>query len=263
MSSPVSIFLKWGASGNKPSLPWGGLKPVGTAPWGSMSISDSATWHECWASPAPTSSSLDPVTTARDKTQPTGSSPLRHGWPKCVVSAACRISMVFVVRSTYALIWHKALLNVVTRHRRRFHKCLRHRRHSAKKGCLRRQEINLAPLRRVRAWGDDPLRLREYVSVGRVTRIQATTPVCRGERYSIPRNAPLYPWSSPYSAECLSKAASSTIFLVFSMTRPGIEPWSPGPVANTLLIRPMARSHTKLVHTWKQICKLWILPQNF
>ena len=28
---------------------------------------------------------------------------------------------------------------------------------------------------------------------------------------------------------------------MFSMTRPGIEPRSPGPLANTLLIRPMAR----------------------
>ena len=33
----------------------------------------------------------------------------------------------------------------------------------------------------------------------------ATTPKCKGERYSIPRIAPLYPWSIPYSAECLAK----------------------------------------------------------
>ena len=38
----------------------------------------------------------------------------------------------------------------------------------------------------------------------------------------------------------LSKAASSTIFWVFGMTRPGTEPRSPGPLVNTLLIRPMA-----------------------
>ena len=37
----------------------------------------------------------------------------------------------------------------------------------------------------------------------------------------------------------LSKAASSTIFWVFVMTRPRIEPQSPGPLANTLLITPM------------------------
>ena len=42
-----------------------------------------------------------------------------------------------------------------------------------------------------------------------------------------------------------SKAASSTIFWVFGMTLPGIEPQSPGPLANTLLIRPMAWSTNK------------------
>ena len=38
----------------------------------------------------------------------------------------------------------------------------------------------------------------------------------------------------------LSKAASTTIFLVFGMTQPGIEPWSPRPLVNTLLNRPIA-----------------------
>ena len=37
----------------------------------------------------------------------------------------------------------------------------------------------------------------------------------------------------------LSKEASSTIFWVFGMTRPGIEPRSPGPLANTLTPRPV------------------------
>ena len=36
----------------------------------------------------------------------------------------------------------------------------------------------------------------------------------------------------------LIKEVSSTIFNVFGMTRPGIEPRSPGPLANTLPIRP-------------------------
>ena len=36
------------------------------------------------------------------------------------------------------------------------------------------------------------------------------------------------------------KAASSTIFWVFGMTRRGIEPRSPGPLANTLTIMPMS-----------------------
>ena len=31
-------------------------------------------------------------------------------------------------------------------------------------------------------------------------------------------------------------------FWVFGMTRPGIEPWSPEPLANTLFIRLLARS---------------------
>ena len=30
----------------------------------------------------------------------------------------------------------------------------------------------------------------------------ATTPRCREGRYSIPRIAPLYPWTVPYNAEC-------------------------------------------------------------
>ena len=38
----------------------------------------------------------------------------------------------------------------------------------------------------------------------------------------------------------LSKEASSTIFKVFGMTRPGIEPRSPGPWANILTIMPMS-----------------------
>ena len=37
----------------------------------------------------------------------------------------------------------------------------------------------------------------------------------------------------------VKKEISSTFFLVFGLTRPGIEPRSPGPLANTLLIRLM------------------------
>ena len=37
----------------------------------------------------------------------------------------------------------------------------------------------------------------------------------------------------------LNKEVSSTIFKVFGMTRPGIEPWSPGPLANTLPTGPV------------------------
>ena len=107
----------------------------------------------------------------------------------------------------------------------------------------------------------------------------ATTLMCRGGHYSFPLIAPLYPWSLPYNAECkqgsikyhffglcydltwdwtlvslaisehsnyyvnvwyISKVASSTIFLVFGMTWPRIEPWCPWPLANTLTIMPMS-----------------------
>ena len=58
----------------------------------------------------------------------------------------------------------------------------------------------------------------------------ATTPRCRGGHNSFLWIAPLYPWSLPYTA-VLSKVASRTIFCVFGMTRPGIEPRSPEPLA--------------------------------
>ena len=60
----------------------------------------------------------------------------------------------------------------------------------------------------------------------------ATTPRCKGGCYSFPWISPLYPWFVPYETE-LSEEASSTIFKVFGMTRPGIEPRSPRPLANT------------------------------
>ena len=68
----------------------------------------------------------------------------------------------------------------------------------------------------------------------------ATAPRWRGGRYSLPWIALLYPRALPNNA-VLSKAASSTIFLVFGMTRPGIEPRFFGPLGKTLFIRPMAR----------------------
>ena len=39
----------------------------------------------------------------------------------------------------------------------------------------------------------------------------------------------------------LSKEVSNTIFKVFGMTQPGIEPWSPGPLVNILPTRPMSK----------------------
>ena len=48
----------------------------------------------------------------------------------------------------------------------------------------------------------------------------------------------------------LSKVASSTIFWVFCMTRRRIEPWSSGPLANTLLISQIARSYFLVKQCW-------------
>ena len=73
----------------------------------------------------------------------------------------------------------------------------------------------------------------------------ATTLRCRGGRYSISWIAPLYPWSLPYNAECLTRWNQVPFFSslppVFSMTLLGIEPQSPEPLANILLIRPTNR----------------------
>ena len=77
----------------------------------------------------------------------------------------------------------------------------------------------------------------------------ATSPKCRGGCYSIRSIAPFYLWSSPYSAECEA---------VFGMTQPGIEPRFPGPLLNTLLIKPMAQ--WKIPHNWGQMIKSMYLP---
>ena len=54
------------------------------------------------------------------------------------------------------------------------------------------------------------------------------------DRPNLPLICTLYYW-------VLSKAVSSTIFRVFGMTRPGIQPRSPGPLANTLPTRTLSR----------------------
>ena len=72
----------------------------------------------------------------------------------------------------------------------------------------------------------------------------AATPKCRGVLLlflgcsTLPLIRTLYCW-------VLSREVSSTIFKVFGMTRPGIEPRSPGPLANTLSTKPMSRYWVK------------------
>ena len=61
----------------------------------------------------------------------------------------------------------------------------------------------------------------------------ATTPMCRGGRYSFP--GLLYFTLDPYLIMLSVKQGGIKYhFWVFGMTRPGIEPRSPGPLANTL-----------------------------
>ena len=66
----------------------------------------------------------------------------------------------------------------------------------------------------------------------------ATTPSCWGGCYS-------FPWIDPLSLDpylkmlSLKQGGIKYHFWVFGMTRPGIEPRSPRPLANTLSIMPM------------------------
>ena len=69
----------------------------------------------------------------------------------------------------------------------------------------------------------------------------ATTPKRRGGRNSFSWIAPLFSWYIPYNAE----EVSSTIFKVFGMTQPGIEPKSPRPLVNTLPARPMSGANNQ------------------
>ena len=67
----------------------------------------------------------------------------------------------------------------------------------------------------------------------------ATTPRCRGGRYS-------FPWLLHFTLDSylimlsVKQGGIKYHFWVFGMTRPGIEPRSPGPLANTLTARPMS-----------------------
>ena len=81
----------------------------------------------------------------------------------------------------------------------------------------------------------------------------ATTLRCRGGHYSFPWIAPLYPWYVPLYCWVLSKEVSSTIFKIFDMMRPGIEPQSPGPLVNIQPARPICRL---------TVCKIFVLDRK-
>ena len=62
----------------------------------------------------------------------------------------------------------------------------------------------------------------------------ATTPKCKGGHYSFSLDCSSLHSVRTWYCWALSKQVSSTNFKVFGMTRPGIEPRSPVPLANTL-----------------------------
>ena len=62
----------------------------------------------------------------------------------------------------------------------------------------------------------------------------ATIPRCKGSVLLLSLDCSTLPLINTLYCCVLSKEVSSTIFKVFGMTRPGIEPRSPGPLANTL-----------------------------
>ena len=74
----------------------------------------------------------------------------------------------------------------------------------------------------------------------------ATTPWCRGGRYSFHWIFLVYPWSVPYNAECKANMYQAPFFE--SLVRlPGIEPMFLRPLANTLTIMTIHLGNIMLV----------------
>ena len=82
----------------------------------------------------------------------------------------------------------------------------------------------------------------------------ATTPKRREGTFSFPWIAPLYPWSILYHGECKARWNHVLFFESLGMTRPGIEPLSPGPLANALTTRSIDRykKMSLIIETIKQ-----------
>ena len=92
-------------------------------------------------------------------------------------------------------------------------KCLERRRHSTKMGPLRRQAINIAPLERVRAWGDGSLRLKER-------RSQLVWHECRLRRPRLTTTGTMtHPTWSAYQATRLVELCPSSVGHVVTLYR--------------------------------------------
>ena len=87
----------------------------------------------------------------------------------------------------------------------------------------------------------------------------ATTLKYRGGSYSIPWNAPLYPY---LIMMCVKQGTIKYHFWVFGMTRPGIEPRSPGPLCKyyiSVFFSSYSRNNAKL-SLWTSSCNLFLFP---
>ena len=80
-----------------------------------------------------------------------------------------------------------------------------------------------------------------------------TTPRYRGGRYSFLLDCSTLPLIRTLHCWVLSMEVSSIILKVFGMTWPGIEPWSHGPLANTLLTKPMSWFWKKFLHGQERV----------
>ena len=73
-----------------------------------------------------------------------------------------------------------------------------------------------------------------------------TTLRCRGRHYSFPWIAALYLDLYLIMLSVKQGGASSNIFSIFDITRPGIESWSPWPLAKTLSTLPILTNRYNL-----------------
>ena len=90
----------------------------------------------------------------------------------------------------------------------------------------------------------------------------ATTPGCRGGRYSIPWIAPFYPWSF-FIILGVKQGGIKCHFWFFGMTRPDNEPRFPGPLADTLIIWPILLNVIPRTHSFAGVKDVLTLCKEY